>query len=259
MSDENTQTPELPRSLSPSTSLNPYGSMLGGANFGMNSYPMYGGGMGNPYMGGPGMLMGGGTGHLPSGLQQSIGLLETVLVTIGSTTQLIESSYLAAKGIMHTFREINHQARNIKEDFKSTIRTAIMFIKRALMISRENRKLNAKERSSIKRIIMVICLLLGVPYICKKVVMSGVLNEQSSLIDRNTSINPEEAKFAKVLYSYTPQDAKKGELKIVKNQIIAILSNTSLTGSESLWWKARNKAGEVGYIPSNYVEVVDKK
>ncbi len=37
------------------------------------------------------MLMGGGTGHLPSGLQQSIGLLETVLVTIGSTTQLIES------------------------------------------------------------------------------------------------------------------------------------------------------------------------
>mgnify|MGYP004722828535 FL=1 len=206
-------------------------------------------------MNGPGMFMSGG--HLPSGLQQSISLLETVLVTIGSTTQLMESSYMAAKGIVHTFREINNQAKNIKEDLKSTIRSIVMFLKRVLMISRENRELNDKERKSIKRIFMVICLLLGVPYLCKKIVLSGVLNDQSPL-NSNDSVNPEDAKFAKVLYNYTPQDSTKGELKIEKNQIIAILSQTSLTGTESLWWKARNKAGQVGYVPSNYVQVFEK-
>lgn len=255
MNDDNTHVPDLPKTSYSSTNLNPYGSMLGGSNFGMNPYSMYPGGMGSPFMGGPGMFMG--NGHLPTGLQQSISLLETVLVTIGSTTQLIESSYMAAKGIVHTFREINHQAKNIKEDFKNTISSVVMFLKRVLMISRENRELNDKERRSIKRIFMVISLLLGVPYLCKKIVLSGVLNEQSPLRS-NDSVNPEDAKFAKVLYSYTPQDSSKGELKIEKNQIIAILSETSITGTESLWWKARNKAGQVGYVPSNYLQVFDK-
>lgn len=250
MEAENSQAPELPRNTY-SSNTNPYGS-----TFGMSPYPMYGANMGNPYMGGPGMFMNGGTGHLPSGLQQSISLLETVLVTIGSTTQLIESSYMAAKGIMHTFKEISHQAKDIKEDFKNTIRLAINFIKRVLLISKENRSLNDKERRSVKRIFMVICLLLGVPYLCKKIVTSGILSDNNLLLSQASNFNPDDAKFVRVLYNYTPEDIHKGELKIKKNQILAILSDTSNT--DSLWWKARNKQGEIGYIPSNYVEVFEK-
>lgn len=251
MNEDTFSAPELPRTTYSSSNINPYGS-----TFGMSPYSMYGAGMGNPYMAGPGMFMNGGTGHLPNGLQQSISLLETVLVTIGSTTQLIESSYMAAKGIMHTFKEINHQAKNIKEDFKNTIRLAINFMKRVLLISRDNRSLNDKERRSIKRIFMVICLLLGVPYLCKKIAISGIFRDNNPLLSQSSSFNPDDAKFVKVLYNYTPEDKRKGELEIKKNQILAILSDT--TNTDSLWWKARNKQGEVGYIPSNYVEIFDK-
>lgn len=267
---ENTEVPNLPQVPENAVTSPVSGNFAPMNNLGYNSY-MYNNM--NPYSGGN-MFMGGGmfgssmssnNPHLPTGLQQSLSLLETVLITIGSTSQLIESSYIAAKGIMQTFREIHVQFQGLKRDCKNGILTAILYLKRILLLKRDNHRITADEKRSLKRLLIFIGLATGIPLVLKRMVNSAeqpvAFASDSSNIATNSDealVNPSNAQFVKVLYDYTPPSITTGEMPIKKNEILAILSKKDALGNNSQWWKVRNKNGQTGYIPSNYIEILEK-
>lgn len=268
---ENTEVSNLPQVPEKPAASPVNGNFPPMSNLGYNSY-MYNNM--NPYSGGN-MFMGGGmfgssmssnNPHLPTGLQQSLSLLETVLITIGSTSQLIESSYIAAKGIMQTFREMHVQFQGLKRDCKNGILTAIFYLKRILLLKRDEHRITAEEKRSLKRLLLFIGLATGIPLILKRMVNSAeqpvAFASDSSNSEANSDealINPSNAQFVKVVYDYTPTSKTTGELPIKKNEILAILSKKDAIGNDSKWWKVRNKNGHTGYIPSNYIELLERE
>ena len=274
MSKNLEKSPQVPEKLIPTSTSNSNLSTMN--NLGYNPY-MYNNM--SPY-GGGGFSMGGGmfgsalssnNPNLPTGLQQSLSLLETVLITISSTTQLIESSYIAAKGIMQTFKEIGVQFQSLRQDFRNGVLSAIYFLKKILLMKRDRKRLSDEERRSLRRLLIFVSLAAGVPLILKKLVNSaeqpvsfsdvGNMENIANGIDSNGNelLDPSNAQFIKVLYDYTPASKTTGELPIKKNEILAILSKKDAIGNDSQWWKVRNKQGKTGYIPSNYIEILERK
>lgn len=258
--------PQLPDKTAPPDT--PFGTMN---NIGYNPY-MYNNM--NPY-GGGNMFMGNGmfgsgmssnNPHLPAGLQQSLSLLETILITIGSTTQLIESSYVAAKGLMHTFKEIHIQFQSLRKDFRNGILSAIFFLKKVLLMKRDKTALSGEEKRSLKRLLVFVSLAAGVPLLLKKIALYSEQpvsfvngkDDMSQSPDGNV-LDPEKAQFVRVLYDYVPGKNTVGELAIRKDEILAIISKKDALGNDSQWWRVRNKKGDLGYIPSNYIETLEKK
>ncbi|XBW37701.1 hypothetical protein QEN19_003285 [Hanseniaspora menglaensis] len=227
----------------------------------MNSYNG-----GNMFMGGGmfGGSMSSNNPHLPAGLQQSLSLLETILITIGSTTQLIESSYVAAKGLMHTFKEIHIQFQSLKKDFRNGVLSMIYLLKKFLLIKRDKTSLSGDEKKSLKRLLIFVGLITGIPVILKRFISFpdqpvSFSSKAENTISSGDLINPSNAQFIRATYEYIPASSTSGELAIKKGEILAVISKKDAFGNKSQWWKVRNKIGESGYIPSNYIEILERK
>ncbi|KAI9356323.1 Peroxin 13, N-terminal region-domain-containing protein [Zopfochytrium polystomum] len=64
--------------------------------------------------------------------------------------------------------------------------------------------------------------------------------------------------FCRALYDFKGESP--AELTFQKDDIIAILSRTDpVTGQPSSWWRGRLRSGPIGYFPSNYVEILEKR
>ncbi len=76
-------------------------------------------------------------------------------------------------------------------------------------------------------------------------------------------IDPSKLVFCRVLYDYTPPNPSAVEgidLPVKKGDIVAILSKLDPErGEESEWWKCRNRAGGVGYLPGVYLEEIQRR
>ena len=76
------------------------------------------------------------------------------------------------------------------------------------------------------------------------------------------ALDPSKLDFCRVMYDYTPANEGNTEgidLAVKKGDLVAVLSKTDPMGSPSEWWRCRARDGRVGYLPSPYLEAIQRK
>jgi len=76
-------------------------------------------------------------------------------------------------------------------------------------------------------------------------------------------LDPSKLDFCRVLYDFTPeanpQSVQGVDLAVKKGDLVAVLSKTDPLGSASEWWLCRARDGRKGYLPSPYLETIQKR
>jgi peroxin-13 len=72
-------------------------------------------------------------------------------------------------------------------------------------------------------------------------------------------IDPKKLDFCRVMYDYTPAPNSGGmDLEVKKGDFVAVLSKTDPMGNASEWWRCRARDGKQGYLPSPYLEPIQR-
>lgn len=133
---------------------------------------------------------------------------------------------------------------------------------------------NAPPTPSKKPFVIFLLAVFGLPYLMSRLIRSLASQQESqqqAAIEGIPSsdpslaqpIDPSKLVFCRVLYDYTPPNPSAVEgidLPVKKGDIVAILSKLDPErGEESEWWKCRNRAGGVGYLPGVYLEEIQRR
>ncbi|KAK5088060.1 Peroxisomal membrane protein PAS20 [Lithohypha guttulata] len=130
----------------------------------------------------------------------------------------------------------------------------------------------APPRASKKPFIMFTLAVFGLPYLMSKLIRSMAraqeaeeqrrLAEQGIVVraDGSQQIDPTKLDFCRVLYDYKPTPQSGGlDLEVNKGDMVAVLSKTDPMGQPSEWWKCRARDGKQGYLPSPYLQKIERK
>jgi peroxin-13 len=130
----------------------------------------------------------------------------------------------------------------------------------------------APPRPSKKPFIVFILAVFGLPYLMGKLIrvlarsreeearrqqlVMGPNGEQQA-----TPLDPTKLDFCRVLFDYTPdaQNTAGIDLAAKKGDIVAVLSKSDPMGNPSEWWRCRARDGRVGYLPSPYLETIQRR
>lgn len=131
----------------------------------------------------------------------------------------------------------------------------------------------APPRPSKKPFIMFAIAVFGLPYLMGKVIRVMARSqeeeqrrqqEQMSLSYTNQNgeqvpIDPRKLDFCRVVYDYNPAPNSGGmDLEVKKGDLVAVLSKTDPMGNASEWWRCRARDGKQGYLPSPYLEPIQR-
>lgn len=130
----------------------------------------------------------------------------------------------------------------------------------------------APPRPSRKPFIMFAIAVFGLPYLMSKLIRSMAAGQEeaarkqqemglsyTSPNGEQVAIDPKKLDFCRVMYDYTPSNQSAGmDLHVRKGDLVAVLSKTDPMGNVSEWWKCRSRDGKVGYLPSPYLETVQR-
>ncbi|KAK0272349.1 Peroxisomal membrane protein PAS20 [Friedmanniomyces endolithicus] len=134
----------------------------------------------------------------------------------------------------------------------------------------------AQPKPSRKPFIFFIVAVFGLPYLMSKLIRtlaaSQEAEQQKQLANapyapdgQEQPLDPSKLDFCRVLYDYTPQQqpgqqfAEGIDITVKKGDLVAVLSKTDPMGQPSEWWRCRARDGQVGYLPSPYLEVIQRK
>lgn len=133
----------------------------------------------------------------------------------------------------------------------------------------------AQPRPSKKPFIMFIVAVFGLPYLMGKLIRALArsqeeeekkrieANPQAYAQDPNAPLDPSKLDFCKVMYDFTPEtntNVVQGvDLAVKKGDLVAVLSKTDPMGNPSEWWRCRARDGRMGYLPSPYLEPIQRK
>jgi peroxin-13 len=79
-------------------------------------------------------------------------------------------------------------------------------------------------------------------------------------VPQQAAIDPSKLDFWRVIYDYTLQTQAAGiGLAVKKGDLVAVLSRTDPMGNASEWWRCRFRDGAVGYLPSPYLETIQRR
>lgn len=267
-----------------------YGSsMYGGYGSGM-----YGSGYGGMY-GQNGMNMG--PGGLAEGTQATFQLIESIIGAVGGFAQMLEATYMATHSLFFTMVSLAEQFGNLKNTLGLLlgIFAVIKFAKKLFYkITGQlyNYGINVKEfakfenkqkklednlrrqakksgRISFKPLLLFLAASIGFPYLLSKAIQK--LNEQQQrqqqqrLRDQQGMaagirgpLDPDSLEFAKALYEFNPENPNI-EIELKPKELVAILLKLDPLGNESKWWKVRSRSGKVGYVPLNFLSIIERK
>ncbi|KAI5300382.1 endoplasmic oxidoreductin-1 [Ascosphaera pollenicola] len=134
-------------------------------------------------------------------------------------------------------------------------------------------------KPSRKPFFFFIAAVIGLPYLMGKLVKAlarkqerNQQEQQSMLVGMGAmpgtptsaaqQIDPSRLDFCRVMYDYTPDPAVSTagvDLAVKKGDLVAVLSRTDPMGNPSEWWKCRARDGSMGYLPSPYLETIQRK
>ena len=132
----------------------------------------------------------------------------------------------------------------------------------------------APPRPSKKPFIMFAIAVFGLPYLMGKLIRAMARSQEEELRRQQESgaltyttgqngeqipIDPKKLDFCRVLYDYTPTPQSGGQdLEVKKGDFVAVLSKTDPMGNASEWWRCRARDGKMGYLPSPYLEPIQR-
>ncbi|KAK6454362.1 Peroxin 13, N-terminal region-domain-containing protein [Scheffersomyces xylosifermentans] len=273
-----------------------YGGGYGSSMYGMGGYGsgMYGmGGYGSGMYGQQGM-----PGPLGEGTQATFHLIESIIGAVGGFAQMLEATYMATHSSFFTMVSLAEQFGNLKNALGSLlgIYALIAFVKKIFYkvtgqtynygmnlkefskFEKQQKKLEdnikrqqqggmagSKPRISFKPLLLFLAASIGFPYLLSKAIQK--LNEQNQRRQQEqhqlrgpggAPLDPANLQFAKTLYEFNPENPNM-EIELKPNELVAVLSKLDPVGNESKWWKVRSRSGKVGYVPSNYLSVIERK
>lgn len=114
----------------------------------------------------------------------------------------------------------------------------------------------------------------GLPYLMTKMIRAMARSQEEELRRQQEAgamtyttgqngeqipIDPKKLDFCRVLYDYTPTPNSGGmDLEAKKGDFVAVLSKTDPMGNASEWWRCRARDGKMGYLPSPYLEPIQR-
>lgn len=130
----------------------------------------------------------------------------------------------------------------------------------------------APARPSRKPFFMFILAVFGLPYLMGKLIRTLARSQeeearrQQAIMGpngelQNAPLDPSKLDFCRVLYDYTPdaQNTAGIDLAVKKGDIVAVLGKSDPMGNPSEWWRCRARDGGVGYLPSPYLETIQRR
>lgn len=270
-----------------------YGSGMYGGYGGYGS-GMYGSGLGGGMYGQGGMN---GAGPLGEGTQATFQLIESIIGAVGGFAQMLEATYMATHSSFFTMVSLAEQFGNLKNALGSLlgIFALIKFAKKVFykltgrtfnhgISAKEFGKFEAKQlkleetlrrqqsgtakpRISLKPLLLFLAAAIGFPYLLSKAIQKLNQQQQAQQQQRiqdqhhmgpGAPLDPETLEFAKALYEFNPENPNI-EIELKPKELVAILSKLDPLGNESKWWKVRSRSGKVGYVPLNYLSIIERK
>ncbi|KAK2741898.1 Peroxisomal membrane protein PAS20 [Myotisia sp. PD_48] len=268
-----------------------YGSMYGGYGGGMGGGMggMYGGGMQN---GDPNSL----TNSFSQSTQATFQMIESIVGAFGGFAQMLESTYMATNSSFFAMVSVAEQFGNLKNTLGSVLGvfTILRWI-RTLFAKLTGRPppadatsltpsafsaftgngpagdINGRPKPSKKPFFFFLAAVFGLPYLMAKLIRVLARSQEeeakrqqellNSAQQQPNSIDPSKLDFCRVLYDYSPDaQASAGvDLAVKKGDLVAVLSRSDPMGSPSEWWRCRARDGSVGYLPSPYLETVQRR
>ena len=135
----------------------------------------------------------------------------------------------------------------------------------------------APPRPSKKPLFVFLLAAFGLPYLMGKLIRAlarsqeeeerrrlgasgGVGPNGETIPSTQSQIDPSKLEFCRILYDFTPEAGVAGvELDVKKGDVVAVLSKSDPIGNPSEWWRCRVRDGRVGYLPSPYLEAIQRK
>ena len=273
-----------------------YGGMGGMGYGGYGGYGGMGGGMyGQPGMQQDQSL----TQAYTQSTQATFQMIESIVGAFGGFAQMLESTYMATHSSFFAMVSVAEQFGNLKQTLGSVlgIFTIMRWIRTAIAkLTGRPPPANSKEltpanfaafsgtpgpdgqpsRPSRKPFIFFIVAVFGLPYLMTKLIRalaaSQEAEQQKQLANApygadngGQQLDPSKLDFCKVLYDYQPQlqpgqQPQEGiDLAVSKGDLVAVLSKTDPAGNTSEWWRCRARDGRMGYLPSPYLETIQRR
>lgn len=270
--------------------MNRYGGGMYGGGFG-NYGSFYGNGM---YGGGYGDGNMNGLEQISESTRATFQLIESLIGAVTGFAQMLESTYMATNNSFFTMISVAEQFNYLKEVLGSAfgIFAIMKFLKRALYYVTQGKmgtpppkaikggskgsspliqefsrfSLRGDEKTPARRItwkplIFFLAAVFGFPYLLNKFIakLQEVQRRNGVTMGANGDgpIDPSKLEFARALYNFTPENPQV-EITLKKGDLVAILAKTDPLGRSSDWWKVRNREGQSGYAPYNYLEIIKR-
>ncbi|KAF2218065.1 hypothetical protein CERZMDRAFT_64135 [Cercospora zeae-maydis SCOH1-5] len=275
-----------------------YGGGMYGGMGGYGGYGMNGGMYGQPGQIGPDGQPMSLTQAYSNSTQATFQMIESIVGAFGGFAQMLESTYMATHSSFFAMVSVAEQFGNLKQTLGSVlgIFTIMRWIRTAIAkltgrpppaSSTELTPANFAQFSgqpgpdgqpvakpSRKPFIFFIVAVFGLPWLMGKLIRALAASQEAQQqqmmpLDANGQptqpLDPSKLDFCRVLYDYTPQ-AQPGQafqegidLAVKKGDLVAVLSKTDPMGQPSEWWRCRARDGGVGYLPSPYLETIQRK
>ncbi|KAK2875400.1 hypothetical protein FQN49_001626 [Arthroderma sp. PD_2] len=275
------------------------GSMYGGYGGMGGMGGMYGGmgGMGGMYGGmqnggDPNSL----TNSFNQSTQATFQMIESIVGAFGGFAQMLESTYMATHSSFFAMVSVAEQFGTLKNTLDSVlgIFTILRWL-RTLLAKLTGRPLPAdataltpsafsaftgnnsglpdgsgRPKPSKKPFFFFLAAVFGLPYLMSKLIrvlarsQEQEAKRQQELLNeaqQQGSIDPSKLDFCRVLYDYSPDTQATGgiDLSVKKGDLVAVLSKSDPMGNPSEWWRCRGRDGSVGYLPSPYLEAIQRR
>lgn len=132
----------------------------------------------------------------------------------------------------------------------------------------------APPKASKKPFIIFLVTAFGLPYLMGKLIRSLAKSQEEEEQRRMAAnpqayagpdgqLDPSKLDFCRVLYDFTPENNQQSvqgvDLAVKKGDLVAVLSKTDPLGNASEWWLCRARDGRKGYLPSPYLETIQRR
>ncbi|QIW96415.1 hypothetical protein AMS68_001933 [Peltaster fructicola] len=270
----------------------PYNRFGGGYSSMYGSGYGYGGGAmyGQPGMYGQGQDQSL-TNQFSQSTQTTFQMIESIVGAFGGFAQMLESTYMATHSSFFAMVSVAEQFGNLKETLGSILGVfALLRWFRTGMAKITGRPLPAdsqeltpanfaafnggkagpdgRPKPSRTPFVLFVVAVFGLPYLMGKLVKTLAASQEAQQqreLQNQQPIDPNKLDFCRVIYDYSPQmgpgqQFQEGvDIEVKKGDYIAVLSKTDPMGQPSEWWQCRARDGRIGYLPSPYLEAIQRR
>ncbi|KAI9776483.1 MAG: Peroxisomal membrane protein PAS20 [Candelina submexicana] len=131
------------------------------------------------------------------------------------------------------------------------------------------------SKPSKKPFIIFLLAVFGLPYLMGKFIRALARSQDEEekrrlaigpngepLASQQQQLDPSKLEFCRLLYDFPPENggAVEGvDLAVKKGDLVAVLSKSDPMGNASEWWRCRARDGRMGYLPSPYLESIQRR